>query len=111
YFITTRDDTRFKENCMARIQIDVQELFAKANGAQPTADRIQSEDSSMDAQLRQLLEAGVGQASSHFQSVATEWRSTQQRVEESLRSIRDAMQHAGQQYESTEQANAAMFRG
>src|SRR5699024_2322875 len=110
-FITTRDAARLKENCMARIQIEVQELFATANGVQATADRIHSEVSSMDDQLRQLQESWVGQASSNFQSVVTEWRSTQQRVEESLRSSRDAMQHAGQQYESTEQANAAMFRG
>ncbi|HEY4557456.1 MAG TPA: WXG100 family type VII secretion target [Yaniella sp.] len=96
---------------MARIQIDVQELFAKASGVQSTADRIQSEVNTMDAALRQLQESWVGQASSNFQSVVTEWRATQQRVEESLRSIREAMQHAGQQYESTEQANAAMFRG
>src|SRR5699024_10628652 len=111
YFITTRDDTRFKENCMARIQIDVQELFAKANGVQATADRMQSEVSSMEAQLRQLQESWVGQAASNFQSVATEGRSTQQRVEEALRSIRDARQHAGQQYESTDQADSATFRG
>lgn len=96
---------------MACIQIDVQELFAKASGVQATADRIQGEVNNMDAALRQLQESWIGQASSNFQAVVTEWRATQQRVEESLRSIREAMQHAGQQYESTEQANAAMFRG
>lgn len=95
---------------MARIQIDVQELFAKASNVQSTADRIQSEVNTMDAALRQLQDSWVGQAASNFQSVVTEWRATQQRVEDSLRSIREAMQHAGQQYESTEQANAAMFR-
>ena len=63
----------------------------------------------MDAQLRQLQSPGWA-GSFKFSWFVTEWR-TQQRVEESLRSIRDAMQHAGQQYESTEQANAAMFRG
>ncbi|HEY4536066.1 MAG TPA: WXG100 family type VII secretion target [Enteractinococcus sp.] len=96
---------------MARIQIDVQELFAKASNVQSTADRIQSEVNTMDAALRQLQESWVGQAAANFQTVVTEWRTTQQRVEESLRSIREAMQHAGQQYEATEQANAAMFRG
>lgn len=95
---------------MARIQIDVQELYAKANGVQATADRIQSEVNNMDAALRQLQDTWVGQAATNFQTVVTDWRGTQQRVEESLRSIRQAMQHAGQQYETTEQANAAMFR-
>src|SRR5699024_1226268 len=95
---------RYRRSKMARIQIDVQELFAKASNVQATADRIQTEVTTMDAALRQLQESWVGQASSNFQAVVTDWRSTQQRVEESLRSIREAMHHAGQQYEATEQA-------
>src|SRR5699024_5847148 len=102
---------RYRRSKMARIQIDVQELFAKASNVQATADRIQSEVNTMDAALRQLQESWVGQASSNRQAVVTEWRSTQQGGEESLRPIHEAMQQAGQQYEATEQANAAMFRG
>ena len=40
----------------------------------------------------------------------TEWRATQQRVEESLAGIRRAMDAAATQYQDAETANAAMFR-
>lgn len=95
---------------MALFQIDTEELLAKSQAVEGTIGRLQTEVNTMDGQLRQLNDSWRGQASANFQSIISEWRATQTRVEESLRSIRQAMNHAASQYQQTEQANAAMFR-
>src|SRR5699024_5108266 len=72
YFITTRDVTRVNVQWMESMLLDVKDNIDKANGEQDTADRIQSELSSVDAQLRQLQQSWVGQTSLLVHSVTAE---------------------------------------
>ena len=88
---------------MSIVQIDVEDLRAKSGAVEGSIGRLQAEVGAMEAHLRQLQDTWRGQAAANFQGVLTEWRATQQRVEESL----DA---AAQQYQDAEAANAAMFR-
>lgn len=94
---------------MAILQIDTADLLAKSQTVESTLARIQTDVSSMEAQLRQLQESWKGSASTAFQEVLTQWRGTQAQVEQSLASVRQAMAMASQQYEDTEQANAQIF--
>ena len=71
--------------------------------------RIQAEVGAMHGQLVNLQSSWTGPAAAAFQSLATEWRSTQQRVEENLAAINQALGAAGQQYAEAEAANARMF--
>lgn len=96
---------------MALVQIDTEDLMAKSQAVKGSIGRLQAEVNAMEANLRQLQDTWRGQASNNFQTILTEWRSTQARVEESLVSIRGAMTHAAQQYLDAETANASMFRG
>ena len=48
-------------------------------------------------------------AAAAFQSLASEWRSTQQLVEENLAAINQALGAAGQQYADIEATNTRMF--
>ena len=94
---------------MAVFQIDTADLSAKAGAVEATLTRIQSDVNSMEGQLRQLQETWKGSASTAFQDVLTQWRSTQVQVEQSLASVRQAMAMASQQYEDTELSNARIF--
>lgn len=95
---------------MSIVQIDVEDLRAKSGAVEGSIGRLQAEVSTMEANLRQLQDTWRGQAAANFQGVLTEWRATQLKVEESLASIRRAMDLAATQYSETEAANAAMFR-
>lgn len=96
---------------MSIVQIDVEDLRAKSGAVEGSIGRLQAEVSTMEANLRQLQDTWRGQAAANFQGVlTTEWRATQQRVEESLAGIRRAMDAAATQYQDAETANAAMFR-
>lgn len=95
---------------MTVVQIDIEDLFAKSAAVEGSIGRLQAEVNAMEANLRQLQDTWRGQASTNFQTVLTEWRGTQARVEEALSGIRRAMDQAGAQYSEAEQANAAMFR-
>ena len=95
---------------MALVQIDTEDLMVKSQAVEASIGRLQSEVNAMEGNLRQLQDTWRGQASANFQTVLTEWRGTQARVEESLAGIRRAMDQAGAQYSEAEQANAAMFR-
>ena len=72
--------------------------------------RIQGEVSGLLGQLVGLQGSWTGPASASFQAVVTDWRATQQRVEESLAAIGAALEHAGRGYADVELANAQLFR-
>jgi WXG100 family type VII secretion target len=71
--------------------------------------RLQAETTSLTGQLTNLQASWSGPAATAFQSVVSEWKATQQRVEESLASIGVALNQAGQQYAEIELANARLF--
>jgi WXG100 family type VII secretion target len=73
-------------------------------------ERISGEASSLLSQLVNLQGSWSGPAASAFQSVVTDWRSTQHKLDESLGSIGKALGVAGQQYAEIETSNARLFQ-
>ncbi|RQP09074.1 MAG: WXG100 family type VII secretion target [Microbacteriaceae bacterium] len=94
---------------MSTFQVDSEAVLAHAAAARQTVGRIQSEVAALHAQLEQLQSTWRGGAATAFQGVVAEWRTTQQRVEESLAAIGTALAQAGQQYAEIEQHNTRLF--
>ena len=94
---------------MTRYQIDSEAVLGATSAVRSSAERIQGEVSSLHAQLVNLQGSWSGQAASSFQSVLSEWKATQQRVEENLASLNRALTQAAQQYADIEQSNARLF--
>ena len=95
---------------MTRYQVDSDAVAAATGNVRATMGRIQSEVSGLLGQLVGLQGSWTGQASVGFQGVVTDWRATQQRVEESLASIGAALEQAARQYADVELANTQLFR-
>ena len=70
---------------------------------------MQAEVTTLHAQLANLQGSWTGIAATAFQSVVTDWNTTQKRVEESLSAINSALNTAGIQYAETEAQNARLF--
>lgn len=96
---------------MTSYQVDSEAVLSAHGAIRATMSRIEAEAASLKAQLVGLQSAWTGPAATAFQSVATEWTGTQQRVEQSLAAIAQALGRAGQQYAEVELANARMFAG
>jgi early secretory antigenic target protein ESAT-6 len=94
---------------MTSYQVDSEAVFGASGAVRASSDRIQAEVQGMLGQLTNLQSSWAGQAASAFQAVISDWRTTQQRVTESLVTINSALAQAGQQYAETEQANARLF--
>lgn len=94
---------------MTRFNVDAEAVLGAAGTIAVTVANIQSEAASLAAQLTSLEASWSGQAAAAFQSVIADWRSTQQRVDESLSAIKQALSLAGQQYSEIELANARLF--
>lgn len=94
---------------MTRYQVDSEAVLGATNAVRTTIGRIQAEVGGLHGQLLSLQGSWSGQAANAFQSVVTEWKSTQQRVEESLDAISRALGQAGQHYAEIEAANARLF--
>ncbi len=94
---------------MTRFQVDSEAVLAATGSVRGSIARIQSEVGALHGQLTDLQGSWTGQAATAFQSVNTDWKATQQRVEESLGSISQALGHAAQQYAEIESSNARLF--
>jgi WXG100 family type VII secretion target len=94
---------------MTRYQVDSEAVFTASGAVRASITRIQSEVASLHAQLANLQGSWTGQASNAFTGVVAEWKITQQRVEENLAAINQALSLAGQQYAEIEAANARLF--
>jgi len=94
---------------MTRYQVDSDEVLGVSSAVRGSISRIQAEVGALHGQLVNLQSSWTGPAAAAFQSLATEWRGTQQRVEENLSAINQALGVAGQQYAEAEAANARMF--
>ncbi|HEY9499859.1 MAG TPA: WXG100 family type VII secretion target [Terrimesophilobacter sp.] len=95
---------------MTRYQVDSEAVLGAHGAIHSTMSRIQAEASSLHSQLANLQSSWTGPAASAFQSVVADWNATEQRVEQSLAGIGQALGRAAQQYADIEQANAQMFR-
>jgi 6 kDa early secretory antigenic target len=94
---------------MTRYQVDSEAVISATGAVRGSISRIQAEVDSMHGQLVNLQSSWSGQAATAFQTVVTDWKATQSRVEESLATISTALAQAGQQYADAEAANARLF--
>lgn len=94
---------------MTRFQVDSDAVFNATAAVRNSITRIQSEVAGLHGQLTNLQSTWSGTAATAFQTVVNDWKATQQRVEDSLASINQALTLAGQQYADIEQQNARMF--
>ena len=94
---------------MSRFEVDSAQVTAASAAVQGSADQIGAEVDRMMRHLLELQGSWKGQAAVSFQHVATEWRTTQERVRSSLVEIRQALALAAQQYEEVESTTARMF--
>ncbi|MBU1586564.1 MAG: WXG100 family type VII secretion target [Actinobacteria bacterium] len=94
---------------MTRYQVDSEAVLAATGAVRSTIGRLQSEVGSLHGQLVQLQSSWTGEAATAFSGVVTEWKATQQRVEENLAAINQGLTRAGQQYAEIEAANARLF--
>ena len=94
---------------MTTFQVDSEAVLSTTGAVRASIERIQAEVSGLHGQLTTLQGSWSGQAANAFQSVIVEWRTTQQRVEENLASINQALTMAGQQYAEIEAVNTRLF--
>lgn len=94
---------------MTRYQVDSEAVISATGAVRSSIIRIQSEVAGLHGQLTNLQSSWTGQASTAFSGVVAEWKTTQQRVEENLAAINQALTLAGQQYAEIEAANARLF--
>jgi early secretory antigenic target protein ESAT-6 len=94
---------------MSTFQVDSEAVLSHAAAAKQTVGRLQSEVSALHAQLEQLQASWTGGAANAFRGVVSEWRVTQQRVEDNLSAISTGLTQAGQQYAEIEQNNMRLF--
>ncbi|HEY5319881.1 MAG TPA: WXG100 family type VII secretion target [Galbitalea sp.] len=95
---------------MTQFQVDSEAVLATTGAVRASMGRIQGEVSSLLSQLVNLQGSWSGQASVAFQSIVSDWKTTQSRVEESLATINQALTLAGQQYAEIETSNARLFQ-
>ena len=95
---------------MTRYQVDSEAVLSATGAARASIDRIQAEVSGLHGQLVSLQGSWSGPAASAFQAVVTEWKATQQRVEENSLAINQALTLAAQQYAEIEASNARLFQ-
>ena len=96
---------------MTSYRVDSEAVLSAHGAIQNTMSRIEAEAASLKSQLVNLEGSWTGQAAMAFQSIVGDWTATQQRVEQSLAAIGNALGQAGRQYADVELANARMFVG
>lgn len=94
---------------MSLFQVDSERVLTTAASAQTHSDDIAAQVEALMNDLSSLADTWQGAAASSFQSAAEEWRGVQKTVDESLRSINEALRMAGQQYQEVETSNTRMF--
>ena len=94
---------------MTTFQVDSDAVLTATSAVRASMSRIQAEVAGLNGQLTSLQGSWTGQAATAFHGVVTQWRGTQQRVEESLAAIGQALGVAGEQYAEIEAANARLF--
>lgn len=92
-----------------RYEVDADQV-ARASGAAATSvTAIRGEVEALMRHLTDLQAGWRGGAATAFTAVVTDWRATQQRVEESLDQITAALAAAAQHYDSAEQQATRLF--
>jgi len=96
---------------VSRFEVDSAQVAQASAAVAGSAQQIGAEVDRMTRHLLELQSSWKGQASASFQSVAADWRATQERVRASLEDIQRALAVAGQNYAQAEEAATRMFAG
>ncbi len=94
---------------MTRYQVDSDAILGATGAARASIGRLQGEVAALNGHLTALQGSWQGSAATAFQSLVGEWTATQQRVEQTLAALTEALGSAGQHYAEIEQANARLF--
>lgn len=94
---------------MTSYQIDSDALNAASSSIHGTMGRVTAEVSGLMAQLTALQSSWTGRASAAFQTTIADWRAVQQRVEETMTAINQALARAAEQYSAVEETNTGIF--
>lgn len=94
---------------MTRFNVDSEVVAAATGSAQATMGRIEGEVAGLLGQLVNLESSWTGTAAASFQGAVADWRSTQQRVHESMGLLNRAMAQASQTYAEAESSNTRLF--
>ena len=95
---------------MSVFTVDTEAVQAANSAAHATMARLQSESTTLMAQLTQLQSSWTGSASNAFQTCSEQWRGAQMHVERVLESIGTALGAAAMQYADADQYSASLFR-
>jgi 6 kDa early secretory antigenic target len=94
---------------MSRFEVDSARVSETSTAVRGSIVTITAEVDRMMKNLLDLQGSWKGQAADQFQYLANDWRSTQDRVKQSLEQINEALQSAAMSYADVEQSNARMF--
>ncbi|MFM9877442.1 MAG: WXG100 family type VII secretion target [Rhodoglobus sp.] len=94
---------------MTRYQVDSEAVLQATGAVRTSISRIQAEVAGLHGQLSTLEGSWTGAAATAFSSVVTDWKATQQQVEQNLAAINQALTQAAQQYADIESANTRLF--
>ncbi|MFV0427164.1 MAG: WXG100 family type VII secretion target [Beutenbergiaceae bacterium] len=94
---------------MAKFEVDSGEIGAASMRARTSANVIRTEVSAMVNHLTALQDSWRGGASAAFGNLLTQWRATQQQVEQSLDSIALSLDAGSRYYEDAETNALQMF--
>lgn len=94
---------------MPQFNVNSDELASKSQAVRGSIDQLRAEVDRMQRNLLDLQTSWTGSAANNFQTLITDWRSTQLRVEAALESINTALATAATQYAQAEEANTRMF--
>ncbi|WP_167138454.1 WXG100 family type VII secretion target [Diaminobutyricimonas sp. TR449] len=92
-----------------RYQVDSEAVLATSSAARASIARLEADVAALHGQLGAAQGSWTGAAATAFQSAATEWYGTEQRVVENLSALTRALAHAAQTYSDIEHQNAQMF--
>lgn len=94
---------------MAQYHVDSGEIAASAAAVSASSEAIRQAVSAMFTNLQQLQSVWGGAAAAQFTSVAAQWRSAQQQMEQSLDSIQNALTQASTVYSDAETQASRLF--
>lgn len=94
---------------MPQYQVDSEQIQSSSAAVQHSVEQIRQAVAGMYANLNNLQSVWKGSAATQFTSVASEWRSAQQRMEASLEAIQRALTQASTVYADAEVAASRLF--
>lgn len=94
---------------MSTFSVDTAQVTAASTNVRRSIDSIRAEVTTMMSNLTALQSTWTGEASVKFADVAAQWHTTQGTVEQSLESIKLALDTTASQYAEAEASIKSMF--